>query len=200
LDETGIFTRSDRAHIKVSHFITYGEDFIDQEVNQPTPGVDCTPGIPGDCDGTTRAVNIADARLSGTEVEAGYENRRVRVDLTFSTLDGENRDTGDKLGILTPPQVNLDTAVKLPEVDSTVGTRLRAADDFEKVNDPANERDGYVVNDLYATWAPQDGPLSGVRLDLGVDNVFDTNYSRVFTGAPEPGRNFKVALSYGMNF
>jgi len=200
LDESGILTANDRAHVKVSHFITYGEDFIDQQVNQPTPGVDCNPGIPGDCDGTTRAVNIADARLTGTEVEAGYENGRVRVDLAFSTLDGENRDTGDKLGVLTPPQVNLDTALKLPEVDSTVGTRVRAADDFEKVNDPANERDGYVVNDIYATWSPQDGPLSGMRLDLGVDNVFDTNYSRVFTGAPEPGRNFKVALSYGMNF
>jgi len=200
LDFADVAVAGDRFQIKASHFRTEGKDFIDLEVNQPSPFVDCNPFVPGDCDGTTRSVNVADAELWGNEVEASYESHRVRVGLGFSTLDGEDEETGEKLGVLTPPQLTVDAALKLPEFDSILGWRMIAADDFDKVNDPAEERDGYTVHDVYFAWAPSQGALEGLRVDLGIDNAFDKSYERVFTDAKEPGRNFKVLISYSLNW
>jgi hemoglobin/transferrin/lactoferrin receptor protein len=200
IDFDDVMHQGDRVQLKATHFRTWGEDFIDIQVNQPTPFVTCDPFIPGNCDGTTRPVNIADAELTGNEIEASYENRRVRLQLGFSTIDGENEATGEPLGVLTPPQFTADAAVKLPEIDSILGWRVLAAREFDNVSDPAEERDGYAVHDLYFAWTPQDGVLDGLRVDLGVDNVFDKAYSRVFTGALEPGRNFKAFVQYSLNF
>jgi hemoglobin/transferrin/lactoferrin receptor protein len=200
VDFDDVAVSGDRLQLKATHFRTEGEDFIDTQVNQPTPFVDCNPFVPGNCNGTTQSVNVADASLWGNEVEASYDNRRVRVQLGLSTIDGENDATGEPLGVLTPPQVTVDTALKLPEIDSIVGWRLLAADEFDNVSDPADERDGYTVHDLYFAWTPGEGVLEGLRVDLGIDNVFDKAYSRVFTGALEPGRNFKGFVRYSLNF
>jgi hemoglobin/transferrin/lactoferrin receptor protein len=200
VDFDDVAVAGDRLQVKATHFRTHGEDFIDSQVNQPTPFVDCNPFVPGACNGTTRSVNVADASLWGNEIEASYENRRVRVQLGFSTIDGENDATGEPLGVLTPPQLTLDTGLKLPEIDSIVGWRLLAADKFDNVRDPANARDGYAVHDVYFAWTPGEGLLDGLRVDLGIDNVFDASYARVFTGAREPGRNFKGSVSYSLNF
>jgi hemoglobin/transferrin/lactoferrin receptor protein len=200
VDFDDVAVSGDRLQVKATHFRTDGEDFIDSQVNQPTPFVDCNPFVPGNCNGTTQSVNVADASLWGNEVEASYENRRVRIQLGLSTIDGENDATGEPLGVLTPPQVTVDTGLKLPEIDSIVGWRLLAADEFDNVSDPANERDGYAVHDVYFAWTPGDGVLEGLRVDLGIDNVFDKAYSRVFTGALEPGRNYKGFVRYSLNF
>ncbi len=200
LDFKSVALPGDRFQIKGSHFRIWGEDFIDLQVNQPEPFVDCNPFIPGDCDGTTNSVNVPEARLWGTEIEAVYDSERLRVALGFSTIDGEDEDTGDKLGVLAPNQFTADTAVKIPEIDSIVGWRVLAADSFEKVNEPSEEREGYTVHDFYFAWAPSDGPLVGLRVDLGIDNAFDESYSRVFTGAAEAGRNLKALVSYSINW
>jgi hemoglobin/transferrin/lactoferrin receptor protein len=184
VDFDDVVQPGDRLQLKATHFRTWGEDFIDIQVNRLT----------------TRPVNIADAELYGNEIEASYESRRLRLQLGFSTIDGENEATGEPLGVLTPPQLTADAAVKLPEIDSIVGWRMLAADEFDNVSDPAEERDGYTVHDVYFAWTPQDGLLEGLRVDLGVDNVFDKSYARVFTGALEPGRNFKGFVQYSLTF
>ncbi|RMF11442.1 MAG: TonB-dependent hemoglobin/transferrin/lactoferrin family receptor [Alphaproteobacteria bacterium] len=190
----------DQFQVKASHFRIWGDDFIDLSVNQPAPFVDCNPFIPGNCDGTTTSQNVPNAKLWGTEVEASYESFRFLVAVGFSTIDGKNEDTGEKLGVLTPDQVTVNTGLKLPEIDSILGWRMLAASKFDKVNTPADERDGYAVHDLYFTWQPSDRPLKGLRVDLGVDNAFDKAYSRVFTGATEAGRNFKALISYSLKW
>lgn len=200
LDFDDVLQQGDRFRIKASHFRTEGEDFIDLSVNQPSVFVDCNPFIPGACDGTTTSDNVADAKLWGNEVEATYENRRIRLAVGFSTLDGEDEDTGDPLGVLTPPQLTTDLAFKLPEVDSVVGWRMLAADEFDEVTDESDRRPGYAVHDLYYSWSPRGGVLDGLRVDLGIDNLFDKDYARVYTGANEPGRNYKGFVSYSMNF
>lgn len=190
----------DRVQIKASQFRIWGEDFIDLSVNQPAPFIDCNPFIPGDCDGTTTSDNVPNARLWGTELEASYESSRYLVAVGFSTINGENEDTGAKLGVLTPAQVTVNTGLKLPEIDSIIGWRLLAASEFDNVDDPDDERDGYAVHDFYFAWQPSDGPLKGLRVDLGVDNAFDRAFSRVFTGATEAGRNFKALVGYSLKW
>lgn len=198
VDFDDVFTAGDRLQVKGSHYRIWGKDFIDLAVDQPAPFVDCNPFIPGACDGTTRAENVASAKLWGTEVEGTYETSRVRVAVGLSSSNGQNEETGGSLGVLQPTQLATDTRLKLPEVDSVVGWRMLAAKEFDKVDDPAEIRDGYAVHGLYASWAPTGGPLQGLRLDLGVDNLFDKSYERVYTSAPEPGRDFKVLVSYAL--
>jgi hemoglobin/transferrin/lactoferrin receptor protein len=198
LDFEDVLDDSDRFQIKASQFYIEGENFIDLAVFQPTPFVDCNPFIPGDCNGTTTSANVPNAELWGREIEASYESDRVLVTVGYSEIHGENEDTGAHLGVLTPEQLTTDAALKLPEIDSIVGWRVLAAAEFDEVNDPTEERDSYVVNDIYFAWAPSDGPLEGLRIDLGIDNVFDEAYDRVFTDATEPGRDFKAHVSYAV--
>lgn len=190
----------DRFQIKGSYYRSKGKDFIDQVVSQPTPFVDCVPAIPGNCDGTTTTFNVPEARLFGTEIEASYESNRYLFTLGYSKLDGENDETGEKLGSLTPTRLTVNAALKLPEFDSIVGWRIIAAKKFEEVNNADEARDGYATNDIYAVWAPSDGLLEGFRLDLGVDNVFDKKYTRVNTNAVEAGRNYKALVSYAFKW
>ena len=198
------FRPRDRIRVKVSRFRIKGKDFIDLSVDQPAVFGDRGPMrrcfSPGACDGTTISSNVANAKLHGTDIEASYENSRVLVSLGYSTIDGENEDTREKLGVLTPNQFTVNSALKLPEINSLLGWRMLSAGRFDKVNEPDEERDAYTVHDFYFTWQPSDKPLKGLRVDLGVDNAFDKAYARVFTDAVEPGRNFKAMVSYALAF
>jgi len=191
-----VITEQDLFQIKGSHFRIWGKDFIDLSVSQPTVFVDCNPFIAGNCDGTTNAANVPNADLWGNEVEASYESPRYRLTAGYSTVNGNNADTGAYLGVLTPEQFMLGAAYKVLEVDSTIGWRAIFAREFDRVNSAADVRKAYNVHDIYFAWQPSEGALAGFRVDLGIDNIFDESYSRVATGAFEPGRDFKAQLSY----
>ncbi|MBL4720602.1 MAG: TonB-dependent hemoglobin/transferrin/lactoferrin family receptor [Alphaproteobacteria bacterium] len=191
-----VMRRNDHFEVKSSYFRIKGEDFIDLSVNQPALFVACNPFIPGNCDGTTTSDNVANAKLWGVEIELSYESDRLLFAFGFSKLDGVNEATGAKLGVLTPNEYTFNTGVKLPEIDAIVGWRMLLADKFDNVNSAADARDGFAVHDLYFTWEPKDKDWRGFRLDVGLDNIFDKSYSRVFTDANEAGRNFKTLVSY----
>lgn len=200
----------DTFSIKATHFRIWGDDFINQSVNQPTPFFpiggqpipdgSCDIRIPGACDGTTTVDNVPEAELWGSEIEASYENDRILLGFGFSMIDGENEDTGEKLGGLTPNTYTFNTGLKLPEIDSLIGWRAVIAQQFDEVNNDSQRRQPYDVHDFYFAYEPSGGLLEGFRLDLGIDNAFDEEYARVFTGANEAGRNFKAAVSYSLNW
>lgn len=199
-----IFEQGDSGRIKASHFQIAGEDFIDISLEQPpvfgSDGLLPECRTPGACDGRTVSRNVSEAKLDGWEIEGVYESARLRLTLGFSSIDGRDEMTGKHLGVLTPDQLTAHLAVKLPEIDSVAGWRVLTADRFDKVNDEDEERSGYAVHDVYFSWQPSVAPLKGMRIDLGVDNLFDKAYSRVFTGAFEPGRNLKASVSYSLRW
>lgn len=196
-----VLTAGDELTLKGSYFWIEGEDFIDLEVDQPpiTDACFIPPPFGIDCDGTTRAENVADASLHGFEVEGGYETRRWLLEAAYSYLDGEDEDTGEPLGVVQPHRLATQVGLKLPELDALVGWRGIFAGRLDRAPD-AEERDAYVTHDLFAVWQPLEGPLAGFRLDLGVTNLTDKTYSRVFTGASEEGRSFNVAVSYTLTW
>lgn len=175
---------NDHLWAKGGYFHTKADDLITREVHQPPFG-----------DGTTNFANVNKATLRGFELEAGYENEYFLVELTYARIDGKNTDTGEPLGDLQPDQFSFHVAGKLAQIDTVVGWRVTAADDFTGSADPSAYREGYIVNDVYAVWQPQ-GFLKGVSVAAGIDNVGDEAYSRVWTGANEVGRNFKALVSY----
>lgn len=189
LDFDDVFQTGDRLQLKASQYHIWGKDFIDLEVFQP-----------GFANGTTQSVNVDKAKLQGKELEASYDGPRFLASIGYSTIDGENEDTEAKLGVLTPDRWTLIAGVKLPEIDSIVGWRAIIADEFDKVNEADEVRDAYDTHDIFFAWQPSDGMLQGLRVDLGVDNIFDEDYARINTFAPEPGRNFKGLVSYTMKW
>ena len=65
----------------------------------------------------------------------------------------------------------------------------------------------YAVNDFYATYAPSVGRLKGLEINAGFYNAFNKSYAShsqrtaEYTGETntidwEPGRNFKINVSY----
>lgn len=202
VDFKQIFVSSDRFQAKVSYFETEADDLINLSVNV-VPSAGCfTPPFFQPCDwGTSESANVDQAELEGWEGELHYDSDRFFARASFATIDGTNLADGSDLGSLTPDRVAVDLGLKLPEWNSLVGARVQHAGDFEqRVSDGAggftvqDERDNYMVVDLYATWKPES--VDGLRFDIGVDNLFGEDYDRVFAGTSEPGQNFKIAASW----
>lgn len=191
----------DSFRVKGAYYHSRVDNLIDIEVAGGAPTIGCfVPGA-GPCNaGTTTSINRSEAELSGVEIEASYDHPRFFLTTGFNSIDGEDKDTGEKLGLLTADTLTTGAGVKLREIDSIVGVRGEFATGFDKVDDPADERDGYSVFDVYLQWAPSQPMLQGVVVNLGVDNVFDRDYERVNAGVSEPGRNYKASVGYRLTF
>jgi len=198
VDFHDIAVAGDRFQAKLSYHSSDVEDLINLFVDFSfAPTCFAPPFFPCNA-GTTESENVANAELDGWEAEAIYQGGGFQARASFSTIDGEDVETGDKLGVLTPARFALDASYGFWRDQLRLGSRLQLADDFDKVNDPALARDGYAVVDLYAVFAPEF--LEGVRIDAGLDNVFDEDYERVFAGVSEPGTNARIAISYSRGF
>ena len=186
----------DRLSVKSGYFHSEIDDLIDLEVTVAfTPGC-FVPGLGVCSSGTSRFVNRADARLEGVELELAYETERLELRASYATLRGRDRATARFLGSLLPDTFYADAALLWPGLDLKTGVRIEIADAMRRVNDPDEARKGFEKVDIYVRWEPQAGPLRGLRLDVGIDNVGDETFSRIAAGAPAPGRNVKVALGF----
>jgi len=202
VDFEKIFVASDRFQAKVSYFETEADELINLSVNVAPAAACFAPPFFQPCDwGTSESANVDNAELEGWEGELHYDSDRFFARASFSTIDGTNLADGSDLGSLTPDRVAVNLGLKVPEWNSLVGARVQHAADFEqRVSDGAggftlqDERDSYMVVDLYATWRPE--MIEGLRLDVGVDNVFEEDYERVFAGVSAPGTNYKIAASW----
>lgn len=176
-------------------------NLIDLEVDFVLSPACFSPMAPGTCNaGTSRYINTTNARLDGFEIELAYDSPRLFAAAGYSAVNGVDKDTGAYVGILSPDRLNVTLGVKLPELWLRAGMRAEIAGRFDKVNSPAQERNAYEKFDLFASWSPASGALKSLRLDLGVDNLFDADYERVFAGVTAPGRNFKAQARWTETF
>lgn len=202
IDFNQVLVSSDRLQAKVSYYQTDADQLINLSVNAaPDPTCFAPPFFQPCTFGTSTSSNVDTAELEGWEGELHYDTDRFFAIASYSTVEGTNLTNGADLGSLTPDRVAINLGLKVPEWNSRVGARVQHASDFEqRVPDGAggftlqDERDGYMVVDLYTTWRPDFA--EGLRLDLGVDNIFDEDYERVFAGVSQPGRNFKITASW----
>ena len=183
-----------------------GQNLIGLDVNIP-PGCFVASSFVPPCGtgaafgNTSQNVNIADAQISGVEVEFSYTSAHFYLRGNFSTIDGVDAATGEFLeGVLAPSILFFDTGLRFRDGDVRLGTRVTSANDFDEVNDPNQARDDYLTADVYLVIEPDDGPLEGFRLDLGIDNIGDADFEVVSAGVSQPGRNFKAALSWSQGF
>lgn len=200
-ERSNTLMKNDEFRIKGAYFHADVKDLIDISVNGGGPSRGCfIPPYSGCNAGTTDTVNVPDAELEGYELEASYDAHRFYVTAGFSSIDGENTRTGESLGVLTPDRLSTDIGLRLHEIDTVIGVEGEFASGFDKVDDASEERGGYSVFDVYLQWAPSEQVLSGLTVNLGIDNLFDRDYERVFAGVSEPGRNVKGSIAYRLAF
>ena len=194
-----VFSADDRFALKASYYESDVTNLINLDVQVPAGcfGAPFPPCGNGSAFGnTSQNVNLENAEITGIELEANYDNRFFYARANFATIRGREVNTGIFVGQLAPETFFIDTGIKLPFANLRLGTRLTIAGDFEEVNDPLLARDGFTTGDIYLVWAPQQKSLQGFRVDLGIDNITDADFEVVAAGVSQPGRNFKVLLSW----
>ncbi|MEO9340432.1 TonB-dependent hemoglobin/transferrin/lactoferrin family receptor [Mesorhizobium sp. SB112] len=185
-----VLTQGDLVRAKVNVFRTSVEDYIDVDLTT-------TPRT---------AINIGDARLKGVEAEAVYDYGWGFVNLSGALIAAEvvngiyegqalNNTPLDRFSATVGFRV-LDNKLTLGAQYLSVGKITRTS--RTRPNDPPIVDDGFDLVNAFANWQINEH----TRLDLGVDNVFNTAYtdpqsSWSTTAATEQGRGrtFKIALT-----
>jgi hemoglobin/transferrin/lactoferrin receptor protein len=186
-----------RLQVRAAAFQNSVSEFIDFAVypvafGQSDSGVTCGNG--GGCL-FFKPINVRRARITGGEIETGYEGHAWRASLAFSQVRGEDLDAGQPLDSM--PADKLVTVLQHAlRGDWWLGARRTDVATQGRVSDPSLETPGYVLHDVFTTYEPRGGPLYGLRVDAGVDNIGDVTYRRHLSPLKEAGRNYKVAVTY----
>jgi len=187
--KSDLFQPGDQGSARFAVFRNDVDDFIDQIVDfgfAPVPG---NPG-PG---GVSFFENVANARLDGFEIELAYDTPVWFVKAGFGRTRGENRDTGQPLSDIPADALTLGAGIRLTPV--TLGWRGRFVDEQDRVPSGGTPTDGYDLHDVYLTWKPHGFGKDKLRVDLGVDNLFDEDYRPHLSVLNGPGRNIKATVA-----
>lgn len=190
-----LMASGDRLEIKGAWFQTRADDLINLGVNFAFSPTCFRPPFFQPCSaGTSFSQNVADAELTGFEIAGAYTSGPLSLAGSVSRVEGEDRATGAPLGALQPVNGQVSARYRFEAWGLDAGGRVRFAGEFDQGASPAEDRGGFAVLDLSAGWQP--GFARDVRVNLGVENVFDTDYERVFAGVSEPGRTVRIDLTW----
>ncbi|HVI91226.1 MAG TPA: TonB-dependent receptor, partial [Dongiaceae bacterium] len=149
---------------------------------------------------TTTPVNVPRAHIRGTEIQLSYDSDYVFFNGGYSRIRGDNLTDNTPLTSIPADKLMLTVGGKLPQFDLDFGVTDEYAWSQDRVSDATLAVDGYNIVGIFAGWAPQDGPLKGLRVNVGIDNLLDKNYERYLALEKAPGRDFYAAISYGKSF
>lgn len=178
-DRAGVFRADDQISLALNAYYADVDNYIDQVVNTFA--------------GTTTSDNV-DAELWGFEAEVTYDLSNWFVGGGLSIARGES-DDGEELGSIPQDRLTLRGGFR-PAPAWEIGARATFAAEQDRVPAGSTPSDGYELLDLYASYAPEDGALAGTIFRVGVDNVFDENYTIYPNGLPQPGRNLKLSATF----
>lgn len=131
----------------------------------------------------------------GLEVEASYSmDSGLYMDLNANIVGGEEFSPG---GIVADWR-------NLPadSVRFTLGKKFGQELDLSwevvanrSFDTAASSSPGFGIHNLRATYIPQTGVLKDTQIRVGLENVFDHDYTPNLSTRPAPGRNLKLTLS-----
>ena len=173
----------DNLRMRLSVFQNDVDDYIEQVIG-PT---------------TTQFRNDSSARLRGIEFESNYENLNYIVNFSAGFVRGENRSMNQPLTDVPPAKASLAVIRKVDDWDMNFGYRTQAAAAQDRIpsGQPLIVRTGgFMTHDLFLSWEPSEGEQKNMRVDFGVDNVFDHYYRRQLAFIPESGRTIKMNVSW----
>jgi hemoglobin/transferrin/lactoferrin receptor protein len=184
-----VLTSRDSLRLRGSVFYTKAEDLIELFI----------------AGANAQYQNIAEATLRGAEAEAVYDTPRWFAGLGLSAVRGVNQTNHRPLNSVPGDRLTSSFGGKLPEWDLLGGVRSQFVARQEKVDptmfDTAQPTGGYMLHGLFASWQPSQEILRGIRVDAGVDNLFDKAYRRhTAQSVYQEGRDIYGAVSYTMKF
>lgn len=169
----------DKLTSKVVGYENRVDDFIEQTVGTTT----------------TTTSNIPKSRIRGVELELGYDSVNWFGSVGASRIRGKNETDGTPINSMPADQVSFTAGYRFADIGLEAGwhTALVAAQD-RVVSGAGTATDGYAVHDLFASWTPVEW-TEDVRLNFGVDNIFDKSYRPHGSGLREAGRNVKAGVT-----
>jgi hemoglobin/transferrin/lactoferrin receptor protein len=155
-----------------------------------------------DTDGTPFHRNVDEAEIYGLEIEAAYVSDAWFGNLAISAIEGRNLIEDAVWSQL--PQDSLHLTVGRRDAATGVGfgwTMNAFADlDYEGAVFGQNFFPGYATHDLFASYAPPDGPFEGFEIRFGVDNVFDRTYRNALDQENGRGQTARLTLARVWDF
>lgn len=141
--------------------------------------------------------NIGEARIRGIEFEGAYETERLFGRASYSLIRGDDQTADQPLSSIPADQFSLTLGTRLPAQNLELGWTGVFAWKQDRIPDDgvAEESAGYGVHDIYASWQPETGALSGSEVIFGVENVFDKYYQPHLQNDAARGRTFTLTLS-----
>jgi len=179
-DGFDVFRSGDQLSFSANAYYATVDDFIESTVNITA--------------GTTTSANVASATLWGFEAEVDYDAQDWFLGAGLSIARGEN-DAGGALGSIPQDRLTLEGGVR-PWDDWELGARATLAAEQDRVPAGGTPGDAYQLLDLYATWTPEGGPLGNATVRVGVDNVFDEQYTIYPNGLAQLGRSFEISATF----
>ena len=149
---------------------------------------------------TTTPVNVPRAEIEGAEINLTYDSDYAFFSGSYSRIRGDNKTDNVPLTSIPADKLILTVGGKIPSLDLSAGITNEFAWAQNRVEDELTATDSYHVVGLFASWAPETGPLAGFRVDTGIENLFDNSYERYLAFEEAPGRDYRLAISYSASF
>ncbi len=149
---------------------------------------------------TTTPVNVPRAEIEGAEVSLTYDSDYAFFSGSYSRIRGDNKTDNVPLTSIPADKLILTVGGRIPSLDLSAGVTNEFAWAQDRVEDELTATDSYHVVGIFASWAPDDGPLAGFRVDTGIENLFDNSYERYLAFEEAPGRDYRLAISYAASF
>lgn len=142
----------------------------------------------------TSYINLTDVEHEGLELEAAYSTMGgYYVDMNANIARSDNT---------TPGSTSYWEGTPADEIRLTLGRKWDRWLDvsWEVVADRGMDRSvtpstGYGVHNLRATYRPESGFLEGTEFRVGIENLFDREYTPALATRTAMGRNLKFTVS-----
>lgn len=190
-----LFKQDDKFKIEATYFRNDVKDLINLKIfNNPNPNPNGnTVLLPTN----SQYQNIANARLSGIELQAQYQTERLTLFTNYGSTKGKDKDSGEALSNIAASKIGVGVNYALVKDKFTVGATVTHYAAQRRVpKDHSVTYPSYILTDLRATYAPLKGEWKNLRLDFALENLFDRKYQPAFSLIEGTGRNAKISAVY----
>ncbi|MCK8933770.1 TonB-dependent hemoglobin/transferrin/lactoferrin family receptor [Haemophilus influenzae] len=186
-----LFKQGDKFKVEATYFRNDVKDLINLKMFND-------PNVQGASSPTnSQYQNIANARLSGIELQAQYQTERLTLFTNYGSTKGRDKDSGEALSNIAASKIGVGADYALVKDKFTVGaTVTHYAAQHRVPKDHAVTYPSYILTDLRATYAPLKGEWKNLRLDFALENLFDRKYQPAFSLMEGTGRNAKISAVY----
>ena len=180
--ELGVDWQGDTAYARPVIYYRRINDFIQGVPFDATPGILNTPVeivSNGSGDPTPLRFADTDARIWGADIAFGAKIAGpLRIDGVASYVRAERTDIADNLYRMAPANGRLAVSWEESRWSVSVEGQFIARQNHVSATNTEAPSAGYVLANISGYWLIRDG----VRLDLGIENLFDTYYLEHLAG------------------